>query len=330
MPRVGLVLGAGGVVGQAYHAGVLAALELDLGWDPRTADVIVGSSAGSVTGALLRFGVSAEDLAAWAVDVPLSLSASELRTALEEGDREFPPLTWRDLLRRWRLPHLSLLARTARRPWALRPSVAAMTMVPAGTVDLESRLAAFGEASQGGWPDGLWICTVRRDDGGRVVFGRPGGPTTTVAKAVAASCAIPGYFAPVRIGDRDHLDGGVHSPTNADVLRHEDLDLVIVLSPMSASRGRSRGIDAGFRLSSHRRLRREVARLRARGTEVVRFEPSDRVLRVMGVNAMATDRAAAVVREALLDAGAHALRPSVAERLAPLVNDRAARGPAKA
>ena len=51
MARVGLVLGAGGIVGQAYHAGVLAAIELDLGWDPREADVIVGTSAGSVVGA---------------------------------------------------------------------------------------------------------------------------------------------------------------------------------------------------------------------------------------------------------------------------------------
>ena len=56
--RVGLVLGAGGIVGQAYHAGVLAALEVDLGWDARTADVIVGTSAGSVMGTALRMGLS--------------------------------------------------------------------------------------------------------------------------------------------------------------------------------------------------------------------------------------------------------------------------------
>ena len=44
MTRTGLVLGAGGVVGQAFHAGVLAALEQDVGWDPRSAEIIVGSS----------------------------------------------------------------------------------------------------------------------------------------------------------------------------------------------------------------------------------------------------------------------------------------------
>src|SRR3954447_1615368 len=78
MPRIALVLGAGGVVGQAYHAGALAALEHDLGWDPREADVIVGSSAGSVTGALLRLGVSAADLASAAVESPLSPEAEPL------------------------------------------------------------------------------------------------------------------------------------------------------------------------------------------------------------------------------------------------------------
>ena len=72
MTRVGLVLGAGGVVGQAYHAGVLAALERELGWDPRSADVVVGSSAGSITGTLLRLGVTAGDLRPWPDGSPLS------------------------------------------------------------------------------------------------------------------------------------------------------------------------------------------------------------------------------------------------------------------
>ena len=58
--RIGLVLGAGGLVGLAHHAGSLAALELNLGWDPRSADVIVGSSAGSIVATLLRASISLE------------------------------------------------------------------------------------------------------------------------------------------------------------------------------------------------------------------------------------------------------------------------------
>src|SRR3954470_11006049 len=84
MARVGLVLGAGGLVGQAYQAGVLAALEHDLGWDPRTADIVVGSSAGSITATLLRLGVPASDLAAWAVEAPLSVDGTLLAALGEE------------------------------------------------------------------------------------------------------------------------------------------------------------------------------------------------------------------------------------------------------
>nr|MBA2497574.1 patatin [Acidimicrobiia bacterium] len=58
MPSIGLVLGAGGVVGSAWHAGVLAALETATGWDARDAAVVVGTSAGSVVTASLRAGLS--------------------------------------------------------------------------------------------------------------------------------------------------------------------------------------------------------------------------------------------------------------------------------
>ena len=60
--KIGLVLGAGGVVGMSYHAGVLQALSEHGGFDPSSADLIVGTSAGSVVGTLLRSGWSAEEL----------------------------------------------------------------------------------------------------------------------------------------------------------------------------------------------------------------------------------------------------------------------------
>ena len=320
MTRVGLVLGAGGVVGQAYHAGVLAALEHDLGWDPRTADVIVGSSAGSVTGTLLRLGVPASDLAAWAVEGPLSVEGAQLMNQLngDEANAEFPPMVAQDLLHGWRLPTPALLARMARRPWAFRPGVAAMTLLPSGRIDVAARAEVLHAVTGDDWPDGLWICAARRNDGGRVVFGRDGAPPSTVASAVAASCAIPGYFSPVRIQGVEYFDGGVHSPTNADVLRDSGLDLVIVVAPMSAARGRSLTLDAPMRRASHRRLDHEVRRLRSGGTDVVRFEPAHRCLAAMGVNAMAANRSDKVVRRAFFEAGRRASRDQVAARLAPI------------
>ena len=320
MTRVGLVLSAGGIVGQAYHAGVLAALEHDLGWDPRSADVIVGSSAGSVTGSLLRLGVPASDLAAWAVEVPLSLEGAPLLEPLEQHrELDFPPLAGTDFLRPWRLPSPTLLAHLARRPWAFRPSVAAMTMLPAGRVDIRERAGALDDLAGNAWPEGLWICVARRDSGRRVVFGRPDAPAQPpLGAAVAASCAIPGYFAPIVIDDVEYFDGGVHSPTNADVLVGEELDVVVVVNSMSAAHGRARTLDFLPRWSAHRRLERELRRLRAKGTEVVRFEPGPRVLRAMGLNAMAEDRSDRVVQQAFFEAGRYAASTERSRRLGPL------------
>ena len=148
------------------------------------------------------------------------------------------------------------------------------------------------------WPDGLWICAARRTDGGRVVFGRAGSPPAPLASAVLASCAIPGYFTPITIDGVEYFDGGVHSSTNADVLESQHLDTVIVLSSMSARGGLAQGPDAFLRWSVHRRLDREIARLEARGTTVIRLEPGPATRRAMGLWAMAEHRAPQVVEAA--------------------------------
>lgn len=305
------------MVGQAYHAGVLAALEQQVGWDPREADVIVGSSAGSITGAALRLGVSASDLVAWSSDQPLSAEGARFFATLGGAAEDLPVPSLTHLLRGWRFPTRSLLTRTLRRPVGTRAAAVAATMLPAGQFDLRERtqvLHRFGHA----WPEDLWVCAARRDDGRRVVFGREGAPTATLSDAVAASCAIPSWFAPVRIGSREYVDGGVHSTTNADVLTHAGLDVVIVVAPMSVAHGSARSIDAPMRWAAHRRLESELRSLRAQGTRVVRFEPSAACLRVMGLNAMAEDRAAAVAQAAQLAATAHARSGRNPRRLATL------------
>ena len=318
-PRVGLVLGAGGVVGQAFHAGVLAAIEADLGWDPRDAEIVVGTSAGSVTGTLLRFDVPAMDLAAWAVDAPLSAAARPVLDPLAGGATTLPPLRVRRLLGRWwRPPSRALLAATAVRPWTMRPTVLRASMVPPGDVvltDPAPGLAGLGDAPV---PDGLLVCATRVQDGRRVVLGERADAGASLAEAISASCAIPGYFAPVEVGGDWLVDGGVHSPTNADLLVDEPLDLVVIVSPMSAAPGHARGADALHRWSLHRRLHRERRRLEAAGIPVVSFEPRSDSLRAMGLDLMATDRSDRVVRHALLDAGHLMEQGSASRRLAVL------------
>src|SRR3954463_3379794 len=127
MTRVGLVLGGGGVVGQAYHSGVLAVLQHDFGFDARTADMIVGTSAGSITGTLLRLGVSPEDLAAWTGKAPLSRDDAVLQHPAGTHGPELAPLRPLELLRRPAgLPSVQMVRRAVTRPWRFRPLAAGL------------------------------------------------------------------------------------------------------------------------------------------------------------------------------------------------------------
>lgn len=296
--RVGLVLGAGGLVGQAYQVGVLAALEREAGWDPREAAVIVGTSAGSITGTALRLGISATDLAASAYGTPRSTEGAALLRRILPNDERLPVPNLRSLFRPWHVPSPALLGRVARRPWTFRPDVALMTLLPSGLIDVSARARALHDFVGDRWPEELWLCASRCTDGERVVFGRPGGPPAALSEAVLASCAIPGYFRPITIDGVEYFDGGVHSVTNADVLEDQDLDTVVVVSSMSAVEGYPVGPDGLLRWGVHRRLAREVARLAARGTTVIRLEPGPSARRAMGFWAMAEGRAPRVVAAA--------------------------------
>jgi NTE family protein len=313
--RVGLVLGGGGVVGQAYHFAVLAVLQHDLRFDARRADMIVGTSAGSITGTLLRLGVSPEDLAAWTVKAPLSGDADVLRQITATPPPPLSPFRPLQLLRRpLRLPGPHLVHRALTRPLQFRPVAAGMTLLAPGEHDVVEQLAALREVEGADWPEpDLWICAVRRRDGRRVVFGRPGSPPAPIHLAVAASCAVPGYFAPVRIGARAYIDGGVHSPTNAAILRGAGLDLVIVVSPMSGPAGWWPDFHSAARRHAARLLHREVRALEAEGIRTVVFAPGPAEQQVMGNDMMSRSRLHEVIQQGFLEAGAHAARPEVAE-----------------
>jgi NTE family protein len=298
-PSIGLVLGAGGVVGQAYQAGVLSALQRETSWDPRQAAVIVGTSAGSITGAALRVGVPATDLAASLYGVPTSRRGGAILRRILPADAEpLPTPSVGSLLRPWNLPSTALIVRLVRRPLAFRPDVAAMTLLPRGRIDISERARGLDEHMGSRWPDGLRICTVRRSDGARVVFGRADVPPARLAAAVLASCAIPGYFKPVDIGGTEYVDGGVYSATNADVLRSEGLDIAVVISSMSAARGSANGADGWLRRTVHRRMEHEIARLQDAGTLVISLEPGAESRRAMGLRAMAEDRGPQVIEAA--------------------------------
>lgn len=291
-PRIALVLGAGGVAGHAFHAGVLRAIAEETGWDPRDAALIVGTSAGSVVGLGLRAGLPALDLYARTVDEDVTSEGARLLSHLPPPDDE--PWWLQASARRSLLPASpQLVARLATRPWHARPGVVLAGLLPAGTLDV-SRIASDADAlvAAAAAPiRDLWLSAVRLRDGRRVLFGRedthqPSGPWGW-GQAVAASCAIPTFFEPVTIAGERYVDGGAHSPTSAHVAAAIEPDLVVVSSPMSAVRNAGRrSLDAPVRTMYRFRLGAEVARLRRRGIPVAVFQPTAEVIRAAGINAM--------------------------------------------
>ncbi len=316
--QVGLVLGAGGVTGLAYHAGALAALERELGWDPRSADIVTGTSAGSVTGALLRRGVSAADMALIAVGRQPAASPAGVARALHQRP-SFPPVTLRSLVGLPRVPSAALLAAWVRRPWRVDPITALVSVLPDGQLDLVEHASALDELLGSAWPDDtLWICAVRHDDLRRVVLGRD--LSCRLAAAVAASCAIPGYFRPVQIGRRTYIDGGVRSPTNADILRRAPLDLAIIVSPMSGRDLGRVGASNVVRRHARAKLAGERRRLDAAGIPSVVIEPGPAVIEALGADFMSHARTTDIVAAAMADTAELARAPVVRTLLAGLVD----------
>jgi NTE family protein len=131
----------------------------------------------------------------------------------------------------------------------------------------------------------LRITTVDRGSGRRVVFGSPGAPDATVAEAVTASCSVPWLFAPVHIGQRDYVDGGVWSPTNADAAPAGRGSHVLCLNPTASLAGTRDAIGV-FRRVSQSAAAVEALALRSRGAEVDVISPSTHSAEEMGLNLM--------------------------------------------
>ena len=193
-PRIGLVLGSGGVVGAAWMTGALHAVQRHLPVPLGDVNMIVGTSAGSVLAAALRCGLTLDELTA--------LQRGEPMPALREAglrDLDDGPLPPR--------PHLRagsprLILTTLRAPHTIHPSVWASAWLPRGRgrhEALHATVAALdGRTGRpGSWADGrTWIVAVDFSTGRRVMFGRPGAPQVPLADAVVASCSIPGWYEP--------------------------------------------------------------------------------------------------------------------------------------
>ena len=282
-----LVLGAGGTLGIAWLRGVLAGLEEATGWDPRGARSFVGTSAGSIVSAGLaggrRPGGDSSEGKAWAKATP---EASMRR----DGGRGW--LAWAGGAVRPLAP--LALAATASGGAAVR--AAALSAMPRGRPRLHQVARAVG-ALRVDFDGRLLVAAVDRRSGRRVVFGADGAPAAGVAEAVEASCAIPWVFAPVEIGGREYVDGGVWSPTNLDVSPAGRGEQVLCLVPTGAP-APSTSPTAVLRLATHASLLAETVAVRSRGARVQVVTPDRACAKAMGPNLMDARRTDGVSRAA--------------------------------
>lgn len=296
-----MVLGAGGVLGAAWTIGALHALREVEGFEPHSADVIVGTSAGSVLAALIGAGLTVESLLDHQRGMPLPKQVGTDWRYDDSTGGALPPRP------RLGVGSPALLRHTVAHPRQLPPLAVLAALTPAGTGTLAEvgRMVA-GVAGPTGWldRDGVWVVAMDYDSGRRVSFGRDGAPTARLDEAVMASCAIPGWYAPVPIGGRRYVDGGTLSSTSADLLAAEELDEVYVLAPMAAFvSDRPRQLAARL----ERRVRRQVtsrtvteARQVGRsGTAVTVLAPGPQDLVEIGANLMDPARRLGVLETSL-------------------------------
>jgi NTE family protein len=335
---IALVLGAGGVVGHAFHVGVLNALAGEFGWDARQARLVIGTSAGSVVGASLRAGLNPADMRRRITGEPLSPPGAALvgramaamagltdPTADLDGGREVDAAeetAFGVIARRLRIASPARVRRAIRQPWKVTPGSLVSAMLPPGRRPTAHLRVPYDAMIGPAWPDELlWIVAVDLDVGTRVVFGRPDEPAVTVGRAVEASCAIPGFFAPVTVDGSRYVDGGVHSTTNADLVVALDQppDLVVVSAPMSAvGAAVPRPRQLPLRQLVRRQVAGEVAELRSKGIEVVTLQPTADDLSVMLGGSMDPAKAPVVCARVEQSTLTHVQRPEIAARLAAL------------
>lgn len=325
-PRVGLVMGAGGVLGGAWLTGALHAIATETSWDPGSARYIVGTSSGAMVGAMIACGVPPWFLVAHSAGESFPGLRDANGDLVEEADRAggasyrlhhgLPQLG----LGSWRLAFAS-----AARPLRFSSGARLAGWVPPGPVSTDGLKQTVRRVAPAAWAPhpNFWALAVDYRTGTRVALGRHGAPHAELPDAVAASCAVPGFFRAVEIAGRRYVDGGVHSISNADTLADEKLDLVVALNPMSSPHGGlPRSLGQGFayalRRQASRQLRAEVRRLEQAGTEVLVVEPSAEDLAAMGANLMGRGRRNDVIATATRTVKQHLHESSAGERLSQL------------
>ncbi|MFJ6795511.1 patatin-like phospholipase family protein [Streptomyces sp. NPDC091268] len=265
-----LVLGGGGLTGVGWECGILYGLAR-AGVDLTTADLVVGTSAGSVVGAQLTSGLlTAQEL----YERQLGEPAGEIAAKLGAG-----------LVARYAMAMLR--SRDAK---AYRRHVGAYALAADTGPEAERRKVLEARLVSTRWPERRFVVTaVDALTGEPADFDRDGG--AGLLDAVSASCAVPGVWPPVTIGGRRFIDGGVRSATNADLAA--GYARVVVVAPISLGSGLVPSPAA------------QVARLREAGARVLLITPSAAARKAFGRNVLDPARRDPAARAGLAQAAEH-------------------------
>lgn len=268
------------MLGEAWMMGLLAGIEDAGGFDLRDCESFVGTSAGAIVAAHLVAGNAPRRPSAVGTDLEVGgagpargLAVAAVAAARRAGQAAlaasatFAPLALGVAAPGGALVRALLLRGLPRPPHTL------------------SQLRAQVERSAARFDGRLRVTAVDRGSGRRVVFGSPGAPTATVAEAVEASCTVPWLFAPVKIAEREYVDGGVWSPTNLDAAPAGRDTHVLCLNPTASLTTRHTMLTV-MRNVARSAASIEALALRGRGAKVRTIAPNAECAAAMGSNFM--------------------------------------------
>lgn len=263
-----LVLGGGGVTGIAWEIGILAGLA-EHSVDLTDADLVIGTSAGSVVGVDVRSGTRLEDLYRHQTRPP---GSDEIYARMGLG-------VMAKYLRAMLL---------SRKPEAARARVGAIALRAKTETEEARRRVIESRLPVQHWPPGrLQITALDALTGDLVVFDAES--DVRLLDAVGASCAVPGIWPPVTIKGRRYIDGGIRSAANADLAA--GCDRVIIIAPLASGFGP---------LASPGNQARALSEA---GAQVTVMTPDKAALRAIGRNVLDPSRRSAAALAGYAQAG---------------------------
>jgi NTE family protein len=246
-----LVLGGGGLTGIAWETGILAGLA-EHGVDLTDADLVVGTSAGSVVGVDVRTGQPVAAL-------------FEAQSAPSAPTEVYAKMGGAVMLR-----YATAVAFT-RKPLVAGRRIGKVALRSKTETEAERRRIFETRMPTSDWPVGdLKITAVDTVSGEFTVFDSNSG--VSLIDAVGASCAVPGIWPPVTINGKRYMDGGMRSATNADLAA--GYQRVVVIAPLHKGFGPIAGVTSQVRL------------LEAQGSQVVVVRPDSAALQAIGKNVL--------------------------------------------